>query len=560
MRHKVWRTLPKFTAVLTALLMFAVPVTVSYGQAGNDITLQQTASLTSAGATWTQPIPLGYGWFPDVFADLSGRVHVAWSSGQGDAISGEYDTVVYSTSMDGQTWSEINDIAARPSMGAATRPAIFVDSQGVFHLTFRDHLIYYSQALARSISAASLASPVLISDSTTVGYYSRLARDGQGILHLVYTQNVPSISCAVCFHLFYRQSTDSGQDWSSPVDISILPTDVPTGAVKPQILIDKQNNIHVVWEAGRGGDAQILALATQVMYTASYDGGKTWTTPLEFVTPDSPYPTPTPRFAGPTPTPLPVLVKDARAENVAIGMDGEGKLVVVWLGLPQDLIYYEVSTDQGRSWSLPQLIPGVWGGMSIYGTKLDSYTIATDGAGQVHLVLVGRTSGKVNDWFTKDADGRNDLSILNVLHLWWDGSHWSKPDVITTLVGDVPEWPRLAIGDGNQLHVVWFVRDKENIYGEQGRGEYRIWYAQGVSSAPAVVPVVWSTIPTTETSTPGTTAAPPMTVSPEYTALPTITTIPNYTESDILLLVIKALAPAAVLVALIVLVVFIRRR
>ncbi|MBI3243390.1 MAG: hypothetical protein HYZ49_13960, partial [Chloroflexi bacterium] len=77
-------------AVLASLLASTLP---SFGQASN----------------WTEPSVISFGWFPDITADASGRVHLVWSSG-----TAGYNVVLYTSSMDGVNWSTINDIAALP--------------------------------------------------------------------------------------------------------------------------------------------------------------------------------------------------------------------------------------------------------------------------------------------------------------------------------------------------------------------------------------------------------------------------------------------------------------
>ena len=72
------------------------------------------------------------------------------------------------------------------------------------------------------------------------------------------------------------------------------------------------------------------------MYSASYDGGKTWTTPYELTT----------------------GVMGAQGKNPAIAEDSEGNLVVTWRGAPEEAVYTQVSRDSGRSWSAPQRILG----------------------------------------------------------------------------------------------------------------------------------------------------------------------------------------------------------
>jgi hypothetical protein len=469
----------------------------------------------AAGQTqgWSQPAPIAQGWFPDVASDATGQVHVVWASGDTT-----YDQVMYVTSKDGQEWSDITDVAALPqaSGSEATRPALLLDRQGILHMTFRGTTVYYSQAPAESARvAANWRVPEPISGEQ-VGYFSRLAIDSQGRLHMVFTENIPTADCPVCYHLFYRRSEDNGQSWSAPLDIS----SAPNGSAKPQIVIDAQDGIHVVWEAGKGGAYGQLTDPTQVMYAASYDGGKTWTPPVQFGAPTG------------------------RSKNIALGLDGKGALLAVWLGLPEDVIYYQVSRNQGRSWSPMQAVPGVWGGWSVYAAKLDDYALATDSAGSAHLVVVGRTA--------------QDQTSLGVLHVTWDGSTWSKLETITTLVGDVPEWPRIAVGRGNQLHVVWFVRDQATIF-DSDKGNYKVWYTHGSSPAPAAAPVAQPTV--TPTPTARQVVVPTATPLPRLNSAQSRVSVDSLTsENDDTLLLAKSAIPAVLLIAAIAIGLRFRRR
>jgi len=191
-----------------------------------------------------------------------------------------------------------------------------------------------------------------------------------------------------------------------------------------------------------------------------------------------------------------------------------------------------------------QAVPSVWGGWSVYPARLDDYALATDSAGAVHLVLVGRTA--------------QDQTSLGVLHVTWDGSTWSKLETITTLVGDVPEWPRIAVGRGNQLHVVWFVRDQATIF-ESDKGNYKVWYAHGSSSAPAAVPVAWPTV--TPTPTARQVVVPTATPLPKLSSAQSRVSVDSLTsENDDTLLLAKSAIPAVLLIAAIAVGLRLRRR
>ncbi|HQY94818.1 sialidase family protein [Caldilinea sp.] len=400
---------------------------------------------------WSAPVALGAYWFPDVAVDGSGRVHTVWSSG-GDG----FDTVMYAAKTE-DIWSRPVDIIAMPQIAGgseASRPTLMVDAANNLHLTYRYTTVYYSQAPAGGAGVPGYWRPPFAIEE---GYFSRLARDSQGVLHLVFTQNVQTETCRICYHVFYVRSMDDGFMWSDPVDISVQ----ATGAAKPQLIIDSQDNLHVVWEAGYGGSYGQLSDPTSVVYAMSDDAGNSWTRPYTF-------------------DPARGKTTDSMARNITIAQDGNGHLVTVWWAIPEDIIFYQLSMDGGQTWSAKAPVPNVLGIWALYQSRLDDYATAVDSAGRIHLVMVGR---------------RNlEQTRSELLHVVWDGSNWSNPDVIASYAGDMPEWPRIAVGLGNQLHVVWFVRDAENIFNSDA-GNYQVWYATGATDSPAIAPVAVLDIP-----------------------------------------------------------------
>jgi len=475
------------------------------------------AGVTAQGGGWSIPTSLGAYWFPDVTADASGRVHAVWSSG-----SDGFDTVMYAAK-DDTGWSQAIDIAAMRQIAGgseASRPALLVDPANNLHLTYRYTTIYYTQAPAGGAGVpAYWREPFAIDE----GYFSRMARDRAGVLHLVFTQNVQSETCRICYHVFYVRSTDDGFMWSDPVDISVQ----PIGAAKPQLIVDHADNLHVVWEAGYGGSYGQLSDPTSVFYTASYNGGATWEQPYAF-------------------DPTRGETTAAMARNVTLAEDSNGHLIAVWWAIPEDIVYYQLSMDAGRTWSEKAPVPNVLGIWALYQSRLDDYATAVDSAGRVHLVMVGRRIPE---------QMRSEL-----LHIVWDGSAWGEPSVIAGYEGDMPEWPRIAVGLGNQLHVVWFVRDAENLFNSDA-GNYQVWYATRTTNSPAIAPVAVpaipppTPIPVTDASGAAlplpTTQIKPVTV--ENAAQPVVAAglLPNIrSENDEVLLIALATAPVLAVIAL----------
>lgn len=409
------------------------------------------ATVQAQGGAWSPPTPLGAYWFPDVAVDPSGRVHAVWSSG-----TEGFDTVMYAA-RNGDVWSRPGDIVAiRQVAGGseASRPTLLADPDGNVHLTYRYTSVFHSQAAAGGAAVPGYwRTPTEIGE----GYFSRMARDSAGVLHLIFTQNVQTETCRICYHVFYTRSTDEGFTWSDPVDISVQ----LTGAAKPQLIVDREDNLHVVWESGYGGSYGQLSDPTSVFYAASYDGGASWSRPYEF-------------------DPARGDTTASMARNITLAEDPNGNLVVAWWAIPEDVVYYQLSGDRGLTWSAPAPIPGVLGIWALYQSRLDDYATAVDSNGRVHLVMVGRRNPEQT---------RSEL-----LHLIWDGATWSAPKIIASYERDMPEWPRIAVGLGNQLHVVWFVRDAENLFNSDA-GNYRVWHSTSTTNSPAVAPVAVPEIP-----------------------------------------------------------------
>jgi hypothetical protein len=401
---------------------------------------------SSGQSLWSAPLAISpegsFAWFPDILADPYGRVHAVWASG---AVG--FDQVYYASTDTGYSWTKPNDIFATPLVGNesyAARPSLLIDKNGHLNLTYlNSKAVNYSKSPIMKATLPGAWTPSVPINGSQPGYFSRMALDSQNTLHLVFTQNNPAGACPICYHIYHRQSIDDGNSWSPPVDI----IKDAVGAVKPQMIIDKDDNIHLVWESGMGGGLGQLTNPTAVTYAASYDKGKTWSVPLNLSS------------------------STEMGKNIAIGIDKSGDLVVAWLSLPSDLIKFQISSDHGKSWSSPSSIPGAFGAAQVYASNLDDYAFASDSDGYLHLAAVGRVLA--------------NQDTLNVLDLVWDGSQWKKPDIIATYKGDVPEWPRITISQGNQIYVIWFVRDQAHIW-ESDKGQYRVWLSRGYAPSQSV--------------------------------------------------------------------------
>ena len=311
--------------------------------------------------------------------------------------------------------------------------------------------------------------------------------------------------CPSCADIFYRHSTDGGESWSAPVNLS----NSFAGSVKPQVRVGGGGRVYVTWEEGEDWYAR-EGYPVSSMYVYSPDGGNTWAEPTIFSSPQG----------------VP--------QQITLGVGQNSDLVVVWR-LPEEesFYYYQVSSDEGVTWSEPQPIPGVFAKpWELF--SLDAYHTVADSAGNVHLLVLGYLSPLEEE--------------LGLIHLIWNGSEWSSPTVIYAS-SDPPEWPRIDVGMGNKLCATWFTRDEKHIYDSE-RGRYKIWVSFLQADAPFQTPVPLPTMSPTLTpddlgrATPGFEMTPTPIIAPESSGLPS----GLYTESDEVGQLILALSPIAVIV------------
>ncbi len=497
---------------LLALLLFGLPLAVASGQ----------ASLWSTPRTFEQS-----GWFPGIAVDTTGRVHLFWSQsryyGANPATpearpSSGYDVVFHTSSLDGQTWTPVRDVLAiqqyNPGSVEVTRPNPWVSPDNILHLTFRNLDIFYTQVNAwEAETATAWRGPVKL-NIRNLGYFSDVIQDSSGRLHAVYTENQPDDTCPLCYHLFYRRSDDGGQTWSRPFDLSAL-EETPLGAAKPQLLLDEQENLHVVWEAGTGGTLGGVLDPVHIAHAVSFDGGDTWPIAHDLSAP-----------TGDT------------ARNVVLAQDANNRLLVAWLDTETDQPVFRLSATHGRTWEPPQTIPGVYGERHLHNTRQSNFALESDSLRRLHLVMVGSLP--------------EQMDTLAVLYLPWDGRAWGAPEVVAAYPdGSVPEWPQAAIGLGNQLHVTWFVRPPEHVW-DANPDFYTIWYSRRLLSAPSSEATPYPTLTPTPTLTPKPAPTPTPTplsvpdlqpIAPEYTRV-------IYGENDDLRIILLSLLPVTGLLGL----------
>jgi len=483
------------------------------------VTSLRTPTGAWAQSPWSNPVSIStktkLPWFPDIAVDADGRIHVVYDTrdvpvGEEEVLPG----IMYTVYENGE-WRTPNDIHLGKT-GNIFRPAIAIDPRGNLHMTALG-VRYRRAPVDNAWSAAAWYNHVLDGGTT---YMSDVAVDSRGNLHAVYEkwillaepmQMTDDRQIYGLSDIFYRRSSDGGQTWTAPANLSQT---AEIGSHRVQIKIDSHDIIHVTWDEG-WDRWSLYDTPREGVYIHSTDGGRTWSKAVRFYEPER------------------------TNAQMAAASDNRGNVLAIWRPTTIDQVYYTWSTDGGSSWSRVQPIPKFYA-RAYNDTMFDAYDMATDSEGNIHLVAVGRS---------RPPAFEGDAVPLGVYHLTWDGMVWSDPEPLAIYEPDFgfPEYPKLTISEGNQLHTVWFVRDEQ-----WGGVHYRIYYSHSESAAPR------------QTPPPTPTAAPTMTPTPLPTPLPTATPLPTvdpgtsgmpaglYTENDDVGRLLIALSPVAVVAFLLV--------
>lgn len=402
MKHRRTVPVPMYVSILTLMLWYCLGVAPIQAQSG----------------PWSNPIAQApISWMPKLTTDTMGNVHMVWT--ENFAADYYYGKVWYSM-WNGSEWSTPVDISVDPQIGLSGWPSIAVDAGGVIHVVFgvQGKDLYYTQARVDGepwrASSWSFPMPFHAGDGL-YSRYSDIVVDEGGTVHVVSEAARRLEDGGLQGQIYYRSSPDRGLTWSRIVPLS----STPYWSAWPHLAV-RDREVHIVWvdveitgsweEAGFGG-----GWGHKGYYMRSDDQGRSWSEPVIL------------RAEAPI-TPMDVLVDSEGTIHVSSG--GEA----LWNGARRGGSFHQWSTDRGRTWSSPepifQLSDGAIAGST--GIHQGWANMALDGDGRLHAIA---GNGQV------------------LYHAWWEGGEWNRPETITE-EGSASQ-AYLAIGGGNQLHIVW---------------------------------------------------------------------------------------------------------
>lgn len=430
-------------------------------------------------------------WFPEIDADPSGAVRIIWeaeSEMDGVTLTDLNATSFVVREHDTGGWNEPGTVYVKDIYNAG-RPIIVSDGTYMHLLgralrgggvTARSVMniagLYYMRApLSSDLSNVhSWSTPVPI--STQSAYWASITTLPDGGLVVVYNERATIWVNGEAQDrptLYSRRSTDYGATWQNPVRISYTGQPVARSSIAAT---DDGDTIIVSWDEGDGTQTGIYEFGG--VYTAvSTDGGASWDHRAMVGEND------------PRDTPGSVL-RQPRLSHALQGWAEQGVVqttdqttLLVYRSIGADLLLYRVSDDLGRTWSDEQVVPGAvprpYGGRHHF----DKLGLAVDGDGRFLLSYIGT-----------DPDAPRKLSVMMTTFL--DGE-WTAPDVLASPDG-FPEYPRVAVALGNQVHVVYFVRD--DMFDEES--PMTVWTVQRESDARAIDAIPTVTVASNPRATP----------------------------------------------------------
>jgi hypothetical protein len=259
--------------------------------------------------------------FPAIDVDKADKLYLMMSVATALPSEGRpHSQIFFTMSKDqGRNWDNLpNTRNLTKSPGEAFGPSVAVTKRGTprVYVTYHDNSTGPTQMyLIRSKKKTKFRRPQNITTHSGGAFNPRMALDSNEVLNFVWG-DIEFFARKVLF----RRSTDLGETFSDPVDVSRSAGD----AFEPEIAVGPDDSINVCWEDTGPG-------VSSAMFSRSVDGGQTFSEPLRL-------------SRGP-----------GSATETHIAVDRQGRINVVWV---EDIsgkrqAFYSRSSDQGETFSEP---------------------------------------------------------------------------------------------------------------------------------------------------------------------------------------------------------------
>lgn len=422
----------------------------------------RTSYAQSDTLQWSRAIPvsgaLAGSRYPSIVAEDNGNVFLFWGF-----IEPGTRSTIFVSKFDGAAWTRPVDI-----LFGGPRVLATLDGRGTIRLMFqsgenislRDSNIHD----ATSVRGWTGGTNIDRGGANVLGDY---ALDAQSNIYSVWFQGIPD--CKECYSIAYEKA---GQGIDTSLSYRVLSDSETPPQRRLQLLRTLSETMYAMWDAPANDPNKV-----GIELTLSENGGETWLA---------------------EPRVLAFTQEDIRQPLLIA--DKNGALLLVYNFGDKDEVFYSTSTDRGTTWTEPTPIPGLFS--SRENGEDNYFAAATDSAGNTHLIAPGRAAK------TQVESG--------LYHVQWDGTAWSRAQEMyrgnTTV-----DYPAIAIGNGNRLHVSFATSDRNPVGGSADR-TFQVWYTTAQTQAPAQTRVPLPTFTPVPTSTPQ--PEPTSTASPTSTPTP----------------------------------------
>jgi len=188
---------------------------------------------------------------PSLMVDNEGTVHIAWmdDSNYGGDNDYVYD-IFYKYKPSGGSWST-TEVVSTESTNYAWYPSLWVDGNGTVHVAWEDwtnyggssgyeHIFYKYKPAGGSWSMTEVVS----TESTTFSEQASLMVDSGGTVHVAWDDGTDYGGSGSDYDIFYKYKP-AGGSWSTTQVVSTESTD---NSGRPSLRVGGDGTVHVAWE------------------------------------------------------------------------------------------------------------------------------------------------------------------------------------------------------------------------------------------------------------------------------------------------------------------------
>jgi len=304
---------------------------------------------------------LGCSFSPVMAVDAGGNINIVWED-SGDC-SFRTSNIFFSRSTDGGvTFSTPTNLSATMTTALFSLPQIAVDTAGNINVVWESDTgnlaIWFSGS---SDGGATFSSPNMVSTNTGGSLNPQIAVDKNGSINVVWEDDIANHS-----DISFSRSTDNGAHFSLLRNLSNPLGNCIANSNTPRIGLDAAANINVVWTNDCGGNFDIFL-------SRSADNGATFSFPKNLSA--------TPGLSG----------------NPQLFVDGAGSINVVWEeSTPADILFVR-SGDAGATFSSAQ-------NLSHNSGSSTNARLTVDATANINVAWEDTTPGNQDIFFTRSTD------------------------------------------------------------------------------------------------------------------------------------------------------------